>query len=503
MTRARAGRFTLLAASTAAAGALGGWLMPRGPVTTLQALATVVGCLLLGLVAGRSTRSRWMLLVVPVVFVGAYELARVRVDGPTVDAVQLDGLYNLLALAVGRGVDAVLTLPALLVGTGYGLLTAGQRARSSVRTGWAGRVGRVGTRGVLALGTTLVLVLVAGLVRPASTEPITDAQGNPVPGSVSELTSVHVGGHEQHLMIRGRDETAPVLLFLEGGPGGSALGRMRRSAEPLEEHFVVVTWDQRGTGKSYPALEPTSTMTLERMTQDTLEVVDYLRERFNQDRIYLVASSWGSIIGVRAVQERPEAFHAYVGTGQMADPFQTDQLMYAENLAQALKTGDAARVERLRETGPPPYDDTLDYLGALAGNPEWMSFPHGQDYDPASEYPQAFFVAEYTLIEQLRGMAALAETYAVLYPQLADVDFRRDVPRLDVPVYLLQGTHEAEGRTVLAREWFAQLQAPHKQWIELDHSGHTPPYDEPGRFAQVLADVVLADTMPNPTEGDE
>ncbi len=50
--------------------------------------------------------------------------------------------------------------------------------------------------------------------------------------------------------------SAPVLLFLEGGPGGTALGSMHYAGKPLEEHFMVATWDQRGTGKSASALEP-------------------------------------------------------------------------------------------------------------------------------------------------------------------------------------------------------------------------------------------------------
>lgn len=492
-------RYAAGALLAAGAGALGGWLLPRGAVTTGGAVATVLGCLALGAVVGWVVRSRWALVLAPVTFVAAYELLRLRVDGPTLGMPRLDGLYGLLTLVVGRGVDAALTALPMVVGIGYGLLLAHQRrsAGPAPETPGHRRHRTVLRHGVLALGTVAVAVLVAGLLRPAGTAPITGPDGEPAPASIAELVTVPVGGHEQHLMIRGQHRAAPLLLFLEGGPGGSALGRMRRSAEPLETHFVVVTWDQRGTGKSYSALDPTDTLTVEQATRDTVAVTDYLRDRFDQDRIYLVGNSWGSIIGLRAAQERPDAYHAFVGTGQMVDPFETDQLMYAENLAQAERTGDTARAGRLRAMGAPPYTDPLAYLEALAGNPEWMDFPHGTDYDPGSEYPMAFFVSEYTLIEQLRGMAALAETYAVLYPQLEVVDFRLDGTALEVPVYLLQGAHEADGRAVLAQEWFAMLEAPHKEWVTLEHSGHTPPYDEPGRFAEVMVDTVLAQTHPS------
>jgi proline iminopeptidase len=293
-------------------------------------------------------------------------------------------------------------------------------------------------------------------------------------------------------MLRGVSTEAPVLLFLEGGPGGTAIGRIRNSGDALERDFIVATWDQRGTGKSYDALEPTSTLTVDQMVEDTIEVTDYLRDRFDQQKIYLVGSSWGTIIGTMAVQRSPERFHAYVGTGQMVDPFETDKLMYAESLADADARGDDDAVAALRDLGAPPYDNTLDYPVAISSNPKLMNFEHGQDYSATSEYPASLFVREYTLVQQLRGMAAIAETFDVLYPQLSRTDFRVDVPFLDVPVYLVEGRHEAAGRETLAREWFDLLAAPTKKYSVFENSGHTPPYDEPGHFATLMAGIVAA-----------
>lgn len=475
----------LVAAGAAATAALLlGWLMPRGPVTTTQALTTVALGLLVGAVGGWAMRSRWALLLTPAVFVLVFEVARARVDGPTVDAPRLGDLYGVLTLLAGRGVDAVLILLPMLVGVGLGLAYARRSADGTARSK-GGRPGRV----LLAIGVVAVLALVAGLVRPASTEAITDASGRPVPGSVAELVPVDIGGHEQWLMLRGVSTDAPVLLYLEGGPGGTGVGRMRQAGEDLEQDFVVATWEQRGTGKSVSALEPRDTLTVDQMVQDTLEVTAYLQERFDQERIYLVASSWGTVLAVLAAQRSPESFHAVVGTGQMVDPFETDEMMYAQSIADAEARGDTGQAETLREMGPPPYEDTLDYPIAIASNPAWTAFPGGADYNPASEYPASLFVAEYTLVEQLRGMAAIAETYDVLYPQLAGVDFRRDVPRLEVPVYVVTGAYEAPGRAVLAREWVDGLSAPVTEHVVFEQSGHNPNFHEPGRFADLMARV--------------
>lgn len=90
---------------------------------------------------------------------------------------------------------------------------------------------------------------------------------------------------------------------------------------------------------------------------------------------------------------------------------------------------------------------------------------------------------------------AFLDTFSVLYPQLQEIDLRRDVPRLEVPVYLVAGVHEARGRAVLAEEWFARLEAPSKAWFVFEHSGHRPSFEAPAGFARVMSQV-LEETYP-------
>jgi proline iminopeptidase len=158
----------------------------------------------------------------------------------------------------------------------------------------------------------------------AYTPPIVGADGQPLPGSIATMEHVKLGGVDQWLVIRGNSVQNPVLLFLSGGPGGSELGRMRRFNQPLEERFVVAVWEQRGCGKSYDAINPKSALTVDQYVADVIELSDMLRARFHADNIYLMGHSWGSILGVRAVQQRPDLFYAYIGTGQMVNVRETD-----------------------------------------------------------------------------------------------------------------------------------------------------------------------------------
>ncbi|NMM17164.1 MAG: alpha/beta hydrolase [Cellulomonas sp.] len=493
----RIGRVVAAGLASAGAGLVLARVMPHGPMTSGQAMAALSIALVVGGFAGWAARTRWAAPITPLVFAVVFEISRLGTAGPSVGAIRFDSIFGVVAFIAGRGFDALVILAPMAVAGLWGASLARRRTRGdtgSERTG--SRAGRVVRRGALGLASAVIIVLVVGLARPASTEPIAGPGGEPLAGSIAELVSVPIGGHNQAIMLRGADAGAPVLLFLEGGPGGTAVGLMRYAGQGLEKNFVVATWDQRGTGKSAAALEPVATLTVDQAVSDTIEVSEYLRARFDQSKIYLVGSSWGTTLGVLAVAQRPDLFHAYVGTGQMVDQQETDKLMYAESVAYAERVGDIAFADQLATIGPPPYTDMLAYPVAIASNPDWDAYTPGSDRDRRAEYPTSLFVAEYTLTEQVRGMAAMVDTFALLYPQLQQVDFRQDVPQLDVPVFIVEGAHEAPGRADLAREWFAALSAPSKQLVTFESSGHNPHLDEPRRFAAFMADVVLAQTHP-------
>ena len=472
----------LVAVLAALAGAAWAWLMPRGPITAPQAVGSLVGAFALGTVSGLVSGSRRSGLLSLFVFAAAFEVVRLAVigiTGPTVDTISLGSTYGLIAFVLGRGVDALLLLVPIMAGSLWGVEIAARLGHPrAMQLGWPGRIAAgLGTIALIALGVQIAL--------PVSTPPVFTADGQPLDGSVAEIVDVRIGGHDQAVMIRGRSTGSPVLLYLAGGPGGTDLGAMRADVG-LEQDFVVATWEQRGVGKSYPALDPVSTLTVDSMVADTIELTDYLRDRFGQDRIYVAGNSWGSILGVLAVQRQPNRYHAFVGTGQMVSPRETDRMFWEDTLAWAEQTGDSALAATLRRNGPPPYDDLLAYEPAVSHEHDWNAYP---ELDLDREMPAVLFVPENGLMDRINGLRSFLDTFSVLYPQIQDVDFRTDATRLEVPVYMVIGAHEARGRAVLADEWFAMLDAPAKERIVFEHSGHRPQFEEPAAFATLMRRV--------------
>ncbi len=137
--------------------------------------------------------------------------------------------------------------------------------------------------------------------------------------SIAELRPLMVNGDEQFLLIRGIDTNSPVLLFLHGGPGMPAMYLAHDFQRELEKHFVVVHWDQRASGKSFKVNTDPGKLSTSALLSDTDVVVDFLRDQFETDRLWLVGHSHGAYLGVLYARRYDEKVCAFVGIGQVTN----------------------------------------------------------------------------------------------------------------------------------------------------------------------------------------
>jgi pimeloyl-ACP methyl ester carboxylesterase len=342
------------------------------------------------------------------------------------------------------------------------------------------------------LGVILVsAIAVAASQLFAATPPILGADGQPIPGSIAALEKVNINGTEQWISIRGHDVNKPILLNLGmGGPGGGGFAT-RSLYEPLEKDFLVVSWDEPGTGKAYHAM-PISTLTVDRFVEDAYTLTMYLRERFHQDKIYVYGVSWSSIIGVKLVQQHPELFHAYIGNGQMVNTTENDILGYEFALDYLVKKGDTKTLETLRRNGPPPYTGenvTGRYVAFLDELNVYMGMPRLTVIVPIVP----FFAPEYGYIDKINHTRGIIDSFDAIYPQLADLDFITQAPKLDVPVYLFVGRYDVNAMYTIVEKYYNVLEAPHKELIWLE-GGHGLGGDNLHQFVDVMLNRVLADT---------
>ena len=366
-------------------------------------------------------------------------------------------LLPVLLLPLTSSVPLWAWLPLLLLGLAALLWLILRRRRPWVRPAAVGLLVLAAVGAVVASQTLAVA------------PPVTGPDGKPVPGSIATMEKVDLGGSEQWITIRGQDETNPVLLNLGmGGPGGGGFFNSREF-QPLEKHFTVVSWDEPGTGKSYGAV-PFDQLDRDRFVDDATALANHLRQRFGQEKIVVYGVSWSSIIGIWPVQEHPELFHALVTSGQMVNTTENDRMGYELALKYLDDKGETRRAEKLRSNGPPPYHGDnvvrpyvafLDVLNEIMGTPRYTLV--------APLIP--FFVPEYGYVDKVNHTRGLINSFNAVYPQLEGLDFARQAPTLEVPVFFFVGRHDVNAMPALVEEYYDVLSAPDKNliWLEGGH----------------------------------
>jgi len=174
--------------------------------------------------------------------------------------------------------------------------------------------------------------------------------------------------------IRGRDEKAPVLLYLHGGPG-SPLGipLLRAYAGPqLEESFILIYLHQRGIMKS-PRV-PDSTHTLNNYVNDIHHVVQFLKKNFAKRDIYLLGHSWGGVLGYLYLLENQNDIKKFVA---VCTPINAKSMIFGR-IDMILKWAESTNNQKaIKELTPlkdrSPHEHAADFK--ILG--KWMSRAHG------------------------------------------------------------------------------------------------------------------------------
>ena len=115
-------------------------------------------------------------------------------------------------------------------------------------------------------------------------------------------------GAEMPVYIKGNIESKVFILFIHGGPGGSAsLASFIPVSKELEKDYAFAYWDQRASGLSQgnPGKE---TFTVEQFVEDLDLVIDAINLRHNYPKIIFYGISWGGALG-----------SAYLSTGKNQD----------------------------------------------------------------------------------------------------------------------------------------------------------------------------------------
>lgn len=324
---------------------------------------------------------------------------------------------------------------------------------------------------------------------------IANARKIVTPNGIQRLEKVRIGGIDQWVSIRGRDKRNPVLLVIHGGPGYVLMPMSWWSSRDWEEYFTVVQWDQRGSGKTYLINDPNKvgpTMTLARTVSDAEEMTNWLRNQLGKKKIFLLAHSAGTSVGLQIAERHPDWLYAYIGVGELANMPESERRGWKFVMDEARRQGNTQAERELEAIAPyfaPAHPSPLKdvfverkWVSAFGGT---MAFRDGSKTDTdLGELSPDYTDAE---IPHIWEGNKFTENYI-----LADVlSHDWSVPKLDCPVIIFAGRHDYIANSQVAAEWFAKLEAPSKQFVWFEDSGHMPMTEEPGKFLVSLLRFAL------------
>ena len=287
-------------------------------------------------------------------------------------------------------------------------------------------------------------------------------------GPIDISEAVSIGGIKQWINIKGKDSELPVLLFLHGGPGNSAMGYADKFTGELQKHFLVVQWDQRESGKTISLNSSDKPLSVSLMESDAIEMINYLRTRFSQEKIYLMGQSWGGFLGLKVAASRPDLLTCYIAVSTMVNQLESEKLSLHWMIAKAESEKNQQALDELKKVHIPFEDGEQlfyhrNWLARLSGN----------------KFPAKSFVTTW------------AEKWLPLFNEASAINFFKAAPEIKCPIYFFVGRLDYQTHFQVTEKYFDILKAPKKQLFWFDNSGHNLHVKEAAKFQDIILQEVI------------
>ncbi len=311
--------------------------------------------------------------------------------------------------------------------------------------------------------------------------------------AIDQREAVHFGHTTQWIRIRGVETSNPVLLLIQKGPGLPMMNEARRFEHllGLEQEFTVVYWDQRGCGRSLRGPEEPDGVSIDAMVSDTVCILEWLRDRFGRE-IFVIGFSFGGAIGAYAASRRPELVETLVAVGMDIDGVAAGNTAYDFALKTAVVRGKRRAIRQLHAIGPPPHLKLKQFSTRVRWATNFGGVVTHETYNSLARQLLTSMVRspDYSVGDIIRTLRGISGTQAALLSDLARMDLVRSLARLEVPVVMVQGRLDQVAPGEATERFVSSLEAPSKQLVWFEHSAHSPHFEEPDKFRDLILRVL-------------
>lgn len=353
----------------------------------------------------------------------------------------------------------------------------------------------------------VILICLANIICPfagGKMKKLVDENGNVIEGSISEKIWLDTDGTKLGLIIKSENPNNPVLLVLGGGPGIPEYLLEDIYDSHLYKYFTVCYINYRGTGLSYDKNINKESLTSEKYFEDAITVTNYLRGRFNKEKIYLVGHSFGTYISLNVVQKNPELYEGYIAMSMCVDQKKSEKVAYDYMMEQYEKSGKTKKVKELEKYSS-IFENiekidlqdklTQDYFRS-ARDKDMHELGIGTTHEMKSVisgiFLPSFKMQEFTVGERINIWKAkkATENCPVIIDSFNFNAFET-IKKIEVPIYVFAGVYDYTTEYSLQKEYFEMLEAPKKKFYTFKNSAHSPLFEENEKAINIIKSDIL------------
>ncbi|MEP7377377.1 MAG: alpha/beta hydrolase [Chitinophagaceae bacterium] len=283
---------------------------------------------------------------------------------------------------------------------------------------------------------------------------------------------INIGGIKQYIRIKGKDASKPLLLFLHGGPGSSLMNKTDLITGKLQQHFVVVQWDQRETGETLRLNKSAQPLTLSLFYDDTHDLIDSLLKKFGRPKLYLAGYSWGSGLGFHIADKYPGLLYAYIAISPVINQWESEKM--ALEMLKA-KVNNKGRKELAQVKIP------FENAEQLYFHRKWLFSFNGQKL--------------IGLTFRKSVVQAWGVTWFNTWSEACAINLFESLRTIRCPVYFFAGEEDYQTNHAITEEYFHIVSAPKKDLFLFAGSGHGLPETDPVLFQDIIIDKILPETF--------
>ena len=253
-------------------------------------------------------------------------------------------------------------------------------------------------------------------------------------------------------------------------------------------------------------------LTIDTILNDLKAVVELLRNRYHQDKIYIAGHSWGAYLGLRFVSMYPGYVKYYIGTGQgvssIAD--EIDKFIYEDyslmhgnfcfsNIFYDFTKKQICVIDPRGQMFGSKYNKVLTQLNHF-GEPTGYTYKFEDEkakryigkmvhkYGGYISNKNDFRMAQYLMpyfkcykLNMIKVLKGIVKSAATLNAEMSQEEISC-ITELSVPILLISGEDDMICPVSVTQRWFDNLKAPKKEYVIIKNAAHMVNVEQPKQW---------------------